>query len=401
MDEPPLERQHPAKLTFHIPLLPFFNTLHYYIHIPFCVSRCAYCDFFSTTLLERREDYTDALLQEINMRRNGDASTVYFGGGTPSVMSPQAIGRILSAIPTDKRNTEITLEANPGDLTIEKLQALRQAGINRLSIGIQSFQDSLLQIIGRRHNARQALQAVHAAQAAGFDNISIDLIYGLPQQTIRQWEEDIETALGLNVQHISCYCLSYEQGTRLTQQLEKGEVQEQEEDTLNQMYNLLCDRLAQAGFEHYEVSNFALPDFRSRHNSSYWTDESYIGIGAGAHSYNARQRIRSWNVCDINQYIDATGRGIRPYEQETLTDEQYRMERIMLGLRTSEGIEKKLVSGTPSSPFALSKTAHSIPRSQARLQDYLLQGLLCDSGTRYVLTRAGIRLLNRIVEDIV
>ncbi len=375
--------------------------MHYYLHIPFCVSRCHYCDFFSTTLLERREEYVDALLHEINMRRDGEASTIYFGGGTPSVLSPQAIERILSAIPTNNKKIETTLEANPGDLTIDRLQALCLAGINRLSIGIQSFHDPLLRRIGRRHNVRQAIQAVREAQQAGFGNISIDLIYGLPEQTGPQWEEDIETALALNIQHISCYCLSYEQGTLLSQQKERGEIREQDEDTLNRMYDLLCDRLEQAGYEHYEVSNFALPGFRSRHNSSYWADESYIGLGAGAHSYDARLRIRSWNVSDLNRYIDATGKGIRPCEQETLTDGQHRIERIMLGLRTSEGIEKSLLDSKPSSLSAGSTTAHSIPRSQARLHDYLSQGLLRDTGTRYVVTRDGIRLLNRIIGDII
>ena len=358
--------------------------MHYYIHIPFCVSRCAYCDFFSTTLLERRDEYVNALLREISMRQDGEASTIYFGGGTPSLLSPQAINRILTAIPIDNRNIEITLEANPGDLTPDKLQALRRAGINRLSIGIQSFQDTLLRRIGRRHNALQALQAVQTAQAAGFGNISIDLIYGLPRQTVPQWQQDIETALRLNVRHLSCYCLSYEQGTPLTRLLEQGKITEQDEDTLNRMYDCLCDRLQQAGFVHYEVSNFALPGYHSRHNSSYWTDESYIGLGAGAHSYDAKQRIRSWNITDLNRYIAAISKGIRPCEQETLTDEQHRLERIMLGLRTSEGIDKSLLHPAPSSQPA-----------------YLSQGLLRDTGTRYVVTREGIPLLNRIIADII
>ena len=191
-----------------------------------------------------------------------------------------------------------------------------------------------------------------------------------------------DMALRLNVQHISCYCLSYEQGTQLMRQLERGEVQEQDEDTLNRMYDLLCDKLEQAGYEHYEVSNFAMPGFRSQHNSSYWTDESYIGLGAGAHSYDARQRTRSWNISSLDGYITSISKGIRPCGQETLTDEQHRMERIMLGLRTSEGIEKSLITAS------------------AALSHYLAQGLLRDTGTRYVVTREGIRLLNRIVEDL-
>ena len=357
--------------------------MHYYIHIPFCVSRCAYCDFFSTTSLERRTEYVTALVREIGIRRNGTADTVYFGGGTPSVLEPDAIRCIIEAIGPIDTSAEITLEANPGDLTEYKLRLLRQVGVNRLSIGVQSFDDTLLRRIDRRHNGQQALYAIRDAQTAGFDNISIDLMYGLPGQDMTTWQKDIETALQLGIQHLSCYCLSYEQGTRLTLQLERGEVKELDEDTLNDMYDRLCEQTEQAGYEHYEVSNFALPSFRSRHNSSYWTDEPYIGVGAGAHSYDNERRIRSWNVSDLDKYISAISRGERPYEQELVTNEQHRMEQIMLGLRTNQGIKKELVA------------------NNAHLKDYLSRGMIIDTGTHYVVTRHGIRLLNRIVEHLV
>lgn len=356
--------------------------MHYYIHIPFCVSRCAYCDFFSTTALERRTEYAGALVREIAMRRDGKAETVYFGGGTPSVLEPDDIRRVMEALPPADTGAEITMEANPGDLAKDKLLLLRAAGVNRLSIGVQSFDDTLLRRIGRRHNGQQALRAVRDAQEAEFGNISIDLMYGLPGQDMAAWRKDMETALQTGIRHLSCYCLSYEKGTRLTRQLERGEVKEQDEDTLNAMYDLLCDRLEQAGFEHYEVSNFALPSFRSRHNSSYWTDEPYIGLGAGAHSYDAARRTRSWNVSDLDAYIAAVRRGERPCGQETLTEEQHRMERIMLGLRTKEGVRKELVTDHP------------------HLRDYLSRRMLRDTGTHYAVTREGIRLLNRIVEDL-
>ena len=357
--------------------------MHYYLHIPFCVSRCAYCDFFSTTQLARRDAYVAALLREIAMRRNEPAATVYFGGGTPGVLAVDAIRRLIEAIPVDHRHpAEITLEANPGDLTADYLLKLRQTGVNRLSIGIQSLQDPLLQSIGRRHTAQQAVQAVQAAQQAGFGNISIDLIYGLPGQTFTMWQKDIAAALRLNVQHLSCYCLSYEPGTRLTNLLEQGIVKEQDEDTLNRMYDYLCERVAAQGYEHYEVSNFALPGFHSRHNSSYWEDKSYIGLGAGAHSYDAAQRIRSWNISDLEQYIAAMNRNERPFEQEQITPGQHRMELIMLGLRTSQGVSRTLVPDSPA------------------LQDYLRRGLIRDTGTRYIVTQQGIRLLNRIIEDL-
>ncbi|MCR4663830.1 MAG: radical SAM family heme chaperone HemW [Paludibacteraceae bacterium] len=358
--------------------------MHYYIHIPFCVSRCGYCDFFSTTLLHRRQEYVTALISEIQLRQSSAPSTIYFGGGTPSTLHLTDIKRILDTVsPIEYRQSaEITLEANPGDLTSDKLRQLKRMWINRLSIGIQSFNNRLLQLIGRRHNAQEAINAVHKAQEAGFDNISIDLIYGLPNQDIASWKKDIDTALSLNIQHLSCYCLSYEQGTKITQLLERGELQEQDEETLNYMYDYLCDTMKNNGFVHYEVSNFALPDRYSRHNSSYWTDESYIGLGAGAHSYDAEKRIRSWNVSDLNEYISCICRGRRPSEEENITDEQHRMEQIMLGLRTCHGVSKGLI---PESP---------------QLADYLSRRFLRDTGTHYIVTSTGLHLLNRIIQDL-
>ena len=241
-----------------------------YVHIPFCKKRCLYCDFYSTTLLERRAEYIEAVLREITERKSETDEpirTIYLGGGTPSTLPANDIARILAAIGMQEAE-EITMELNPGDATAGYLQDLKNAGINRLSIGIQSFQDHLLRTIGRRHNAQEAIEAVHMAQKAGFDNLSIDLIYALPGQTMRQWEEDIETSLSLDIQHISCYGLIYEEGTALTHMMEKGEIESIDEDIENEMYDYLCNRLKKAGFEHYEVSNFALPGFESKQNSS-------------------------------------------------------------------------------------------------------------------------------------
>ena len=217
-----------------------------YLHIPFCRSRCAYCDFYSTTDLDRRERYVEALLKEWQLRCNeieGPIATVYFGGGTPSLLSAQTIERILKALLQDEtpREREITLEANPDSISPDYLKGLKAAGVNRLSIGIQSLQDDLLQTIGRRHNSEKALQAIESAREAGFTNLSVDLMYGLPGQTSEQWKADIETILTYRPEHISTYCLSYEEGTRLTTLRDKGEVQEQEDDTLNSLYDYLSD----------------------------------------------------------------------------------------------------------------------------------------------------------------
>lgn len=318
-----------------------------YVHIPFCKSRCQYCDFFSTTQLDRRKEYTDALLAEWEERKIAPEkiSTIYFGGGTPSLLDPNDVKRILAAISGTRPDMEITLEANPGDLSLNKLSKLRQIGINRLSIGIQSFNDKLLTLIGRRHTADQAREVVRLAQEAGYTNLSIDLMYGLPTQTMTEWEETIDEALSLNVQHISAYCLTYEENTPLYRRLCSGEFSEVDEDTANAMNDRLCDKLRAKGFEHYEVSNFALLGYRSRHNSSYWNDTPYIGIGAAAHSYDGS--TRSWNISDLDAYIQAALAYNLHRESETLTPEQKHMEYIMLGMRTKEGI---VLNGKPIVP---------------------------------------------------
>ncbi len=346
-----------------------------YVHIPFCKKRCLYCDFFSTTLLERRKAYVDALLREIAARKEeaGAIRTIYLGGGTPSTLDAEDIQRILRTIGTEQ-TTEITMELNPGDATETYLKQIRAAGINRLSIGIQSFQDELLTLIGRRHTAAQALTAVSMAQQAGFDNLSIDLMYALPTQTMEQWKADIETALRLNVQHISSYGLMYEEGTALTRQMESGQLQAIDEDTENAMYDYLCERLQEAGFVHYEVSNFALPGYEAQHNSNYWNGTPYVGIGAGAHTYIGVER--SWNPDDLETYI----RGDFQRASETLTKRDCHNERIMLGLRTAKGVTKQDI--------------------RADISKYVEAGLLHEKEGRIVATQKGIHILNRIIEDL-
>lgn len=355
-----------------------------YVHIPFCKKRCLYCDFFSTTLLEQRERYVESLLKEIQTRRDEaqDAiRTIYLGGGTPSTLAAKDIQRILDAIGTTQAE-EITMEMNPGDASPEYLQALRQAGINRLSIGIQSFQDALLKRIGRRHNAAQAIAAVKMAQKAGFDNLSIDLMYALPTQTMEQWQADIETALVLGIQHISCYGLMYESGTPLTRQVEAGTLQAIDEETENAMYDALCNRLKEKGFVHYEVSNFALPDYEAKHNSSYWDGTPYIGVGAGAHSYV--DGVRSWNPDDLEAYISGINNGNLVRESEVLSETDLYNERVMLGLRTCRGI-----------PESFSVQCRS--NLDRLVQNNLLRRT---DDHRIVATQQGIHILNRIIEDL-
>ena len=370
-----------------------------YIHIPFCKSRCKYCDFFSTTHLEKRAQYVAALLEEWRMRAHEvkePIRTIYIGGGTPSMLDDSSLQMIIEAIRRESSLNstaiseplqgdeamlqEITMEANPGDITLERAQAWRKMGINRLSIGVQSLDDELLQLIGRRHTAEQARKAVAAAQAAGFDNISIDLMYALPSQTMEQWQKDVAEALQMGVQHISTYGLIYEEGTVLMTLLDHGVIEAVDEDTEMQMYDYLVEQLAANNFEHYEVSNFALQNRQSRHNSSYWNNTPYIGLGAGAHSYDGQ--VRQWNISDLDTYIaQAMAHQLQP-EKEVLSEEQRHTERVMLGLRTNSGIG-----------------IDEIDRSKA--QPYIAQGMLIEKDNRIVATTKGYHILNRIIEDLI
>ena len=282
--------------------------------------------------------------------------------------------------PDEMGDIELTLEANPGDITLETAQAWRAMGFNRLSIGIQSFDDDLLQLIGRRHTAEQARKAVFIAQKAGFDNISIDLMYALPTQTMEQWQKDVQQALQLGIQHISTYGLIYEDGTVLTKLLMDNRLQPVDEETEMRMYDYLVEQLTANGFVHYEVSNFALSGRQSQHNSSYWNDTPYMGLGAGAHSYDGQ--CRQWNIADLDGYISQALTHTLAPEVELLSDEDHHTERVMLGLRTNRGVAKK-----------------DIDMRQA--EKYIAQGLLEDKGERVVATTQGFHILNRIIEELV
>ncbi len=315
-----------------------------YVHIPFCQSRCIYCDFFSTTSLAERDTYIDALCREISLRSRQEPGceivrTIYVGGGTPSQLTPQQIGRILDCIYTHfdvDAQAEVTLEANPDDINETFLGGLQPLPVNRLSLGIQTFDDARLRFLHRRHTAAEAIRAVKLCQSHGYRNLSIDLMFGFPDETPNDWQRDLQQALQLHVQHLSAYSLMWEDGTPLTRMLQQGKIREPEEETTLEMFRLLMRRLQENGFEHYEISNFCRPGYQSRHNSSYWHNVPYIGFGAGAHSYDGH--TRSWNVASLPIYIKGINEGNRRYESETLTDDQRFNERVMTGLRTAEGI---------------------------------------------------------------
>ena len=340
-----------------------------YIHIPFCRSRCIYCGFYSTTALDLRQRYVDALCREMEIRGTSrmipndsldqgsvpPISTIYLGGGTPSQLSFEQLRQLfiyINKVYPLTSTKEITIEVNPDDVTAEFAAVLQQLPVNRVSMGIQTFNDERLRFLYRRHTAHQAIEAVSILHAAGIRNLSVDLMYGFPGETLSEWQSDIDSALALNVEHISAYCLMVEEGTPLHRMLQqhngdcplceqRSELQGDcpqcvDEETERQMYYSLIDRLTAAGYEHYEISNFAKKGFRSRHNSSYWNGTPYIGLGAAAHSYDIRSR--SWNVADIHAYIEGIERGERLFEEELLDDDTRYNDAVTVGLRTCEGI---------------------------------------------------------------
>ena len=296
----------------------FKNMAGLYIHIPFCESRCIYCGFYSTTSLSMRDDYVNALCKEMKMRPIKTATdydyslkTIYLGGGTPSQLTHDQLIRLFEGIkeayfppehPEEEfSKMEITMECNPDDVSEEFCKTLQQLPVNRVSMGAQTFSDHRLGFLHRRHKAADVKAAIKRLRGIGIHNISIDLMFGFPGETLKDWEKDIDEAIHLGVEHISAYSLMYEEGTTLYRMLEQGKIEEINEETSRQMYELLITLLTSAGYEHYEISNFAKPGCRSRHNSSYWHEVPYIGIGAAAHSYNRKQR--SWNIENIQTYI--------------------------------------------------------------------------------------------------
>lgn len=370
-----------------------------YIHIPFCASRCSYCDFYSTLQLhEAGAPYVEALLAEAGLRcgelRGESVVTLYMGGGTPSQLPLPLLSRLIRGLREviDLSHVEeFTIEANPDDVTPHWCEVIKSLGINRVSMGVQSFEDDILKLIGRRHDARQVIDAVKCLHDHGIDNISIDLIYGLPGQTVESWTRSVEQAIALRPRHLSAYGLTYEEGTRLWHQRERGEVVEVPEDQCLMMYSILVDRLCAAGYEHYEISNFAMPGYHSRHNSSYWQDIPYLGLGAAAHSYDGR--VRRSNPCDLRRYMSTVMAGKTACEVEQLTQWERYDERVMLGLRTSRGVDAERLR----EDFGDEAWRHFIREAQRHID----AGNLSRIGEKqYVLTSKGIMLSDSVMRDL-
>ena len=378
-----------------------------YIHIPFCVSRCIYCGFYSTTSISLQQKYTDVLCRELELRRNylkeaedagksPEISTIYLGGGTPSQLSPDNLNKIFDAIYNKvftvsgvsvSPTSEVTIECNPDDITPQFVNTVAQLPINRVSMGVQTFSDQRLKFLQRRHTSQDVGKATDLLRKADIRNISIDLMFGFPQQSIEEWKSDLQSAIELGVEHISAYSLMYEENTPLYNLLQRDKIQEVDEETALSMYDTLIGMLTANGFEHYEISNFARLGFRSRHNSNYWQAVSYLGIGASAHSYNGY--TRQWNVADINRYIQSIEQGILPAEIEKLDDDTRYNDLITTKLRTKEGINLS----------ALHPTYQSFLLRYA--QPHLLRNNLQLINNHLSLTRKGIFISDSIMTDLI
>ncbi|MBS1660934.1 MAG: radical SAM family heme chaperone HemW [Bacteroidetes bacterium] len=366
-----------------------------YLHIPFCRQACHYCNFHFSTSLKGKNDFIAALLKEMELRKDYTGGepieTIYFGGGTPSLLDEGELGRIMeriNALFPVVEGAEVTLEANPDDILPPQLRSWRERGINRLSIGIQSFFEEDLQWMNRAHNAQQAIECIRMAQGEGFNNLSIDLIYGGPTLPDSHWKENVDRAITLQVPHLSCYALTVEPKTALDKMIHLHKKQDVSPDDQARQFLLLMDWTAGAGYEHYEISNFAKPGMRSRHNSSYWQGKTYLGLGPSAHSFNCTSR--EWNIANNSKYTAAQGSAVA--ELEVLTPVQQMNEHIMIGLRTMEGIDLAMVEARFGK--------EEVRRLQREAEQYIRAGKMASMEGCLRLTREGRLLADGIASDL-
>ncbi len=367
-----------------------------YIHIPFCRKRCHYCDFYKTTDFGQKFRLVKGLITELESRASEMASeeinTVYLGGGTPSVLQVGELDELLKTIDKNyslRSDAEITIEANPDDINETKLTALRKIGYNRISIGIQSFAEADLKLMNRRHDSGQAVLAVETAKKSGFKNISIDLIYGLPNQNLQEWKSNVLQAIELDVQHISAYHLTYHEGTVFYDNLKKGHLKELPDEISLQQFEILVQLLNEAGFEQYEISNFCKPGFYSQHNSSYWKSKKYLGIGPSAHSFDLTSR--RWNVSSISKYLSGLENN-EPYsESEILTKQDRYNDYIITGLRTIWGISEEFIQ----SEFSENYLVHF----QKIMKKYLQTGHVKQKADVISLSQEGLFISDKIMAD--
>ena len=368
-----------------------------YIHFPFCKSKCIYCNFYSVAALQHKEAYLSTLLKEVEMTTgylpDKHVATVYFGGGTPSLLDVSEVETILTALSRHydfSADAEITLEANPEQLKKQYVNDLKSLGINRLSVGVQSFSDDILQLLKRRHTVVDAEQALHTVFEAGFDNVSIDLIYGIPYRSDNQWNDELSKAFTFPITHLSAYSLTVEPSTLLDRKIKSKQFLPIDERKEEDNYKQLIDRAKLSGFEHYEISNFAKNGCFSRHNFAYWEGVPYLGLGPSAHSFDGQSR--QWNPADIQQYVKNIATGCREEEKEELTAEMRFNEYVMLMLRTYKGIDIEHI-----------KTQFGVQYADQVLQHFKQVPAVFYSqleANRYVLTAEGMRFADKIAVDL-
>lgn len=369
-----------------------------YIHIPYCRQACYYCDFHFSTSLGTRDAMVDALTRELLLQKEylgGEKiETIYLGGGTPSLLKGDELRRIFGVLQQEfvlEAFPEITLEANPDDLTDETLTTFREIGVNRLSIGIQSFDDDVLRSLNRIHNGTAARDSVLRAQAMGFNNISIDLIYAIPNQNLERWSENIVEAIRLNPQHVSSYTLTIEEKTLLGKWTRQGKFRPVDDDTAADEHDRLVDLLGAADFEHYEISSFARPGYRSRHNTSYWLGKKYLGIGPGAHSFDGA--TRQYNIRDNRKYIASLARNEIPSTLEVLSAADKLNEYLLISLRTSWGLDLAKVRRQFGVNLLLDRGSY--------IQNLAKEHLATVNGDTLVLTRKGLLLADEIALSLI
>ncbi|WP_092460942.1 radical SAM family heme chaperone HemW [Thermoflavifilum thermophilum] len=369
----------------------------FYLHIPFCRQACYYCNFHFSTSLAAMDEMVQAMQMEIRMHASAwnkhHFESLYFGGGTPSLLSEKHLHALLETIYANydiDPQAEITLEANPDDMTSDKLRLWKQAGINRLSIGVQTLSNDLLRALHRSHDAKQATASIQLALDAGFENISTDLIYGIPGLTDAYWVDEIKQLLALQIPHLSCYALTIEPRTALDHLISKQKFPQVDDEQVARQYLMLLDILESAGYEAYEISSFAKPGFRSRHNSLYWQGVPYLGIGPSAHSY--QPPYRRWNIAHNRKYIQSIQQQQLPYEEECLTIAMQYNEYVMLRLRTQEGVHVKEMETMFGSSY--------VQYFQQQIQPWILSHHVVCQDTHYVLSREGRLFADRIAASL-
>lgn len=376
-----------------------------YIHIPFCKSKCAYCNFFSLVTEKKVDDYVSALKKEIIDRKSylDDelVKTIYFGGGTPSLLPVKYVEEIMELLHKNFNivaNPEVTLEINPDTIDKDKIFALKSLGVNRMSVGIQSFHDDDLRYLGRRHDSRHAMQVLDDLKSVGFEKITLDLIYGMPTLTEEKWNENLDIFFSTGISHLSAYALTVEPKTILGQKIEKAELQEVSEEETIRHYNILVERTKENGFEHYEISNFAKEGCRSQHNSIYWQDVKYLGLGPSAHSYDGNSR--QWNVSNLTKYIQLVGDAETQrrrdaelfYEKEILSTEDKYNEYVMTSLRTSWGCDIEKIERDYGKSYS-----HNFLKN---IKKYLDSGIMLKDFNTYHLTDEGMLFADGIAADL-